>query len=306
MTDSLTPETGTVQGSGLIEVPDLAKALAAFQRELPRIKAAEKVEVKTEKGRYDYSYADLASVSAIVLPLLAKQGLAFTAWPGINSRGQFVLRYMLMHSSGERIEGEYPIKGGNPQAVGSEITYARRYCLLAVSGVYPDDQDDDARAAVASAAAMTPPDPELEEARAKVRGAWQFHYGDLIVPELAQAYNRWSEGGDLWQAAPGELRRYAAYLSALPKEEAGSDPAAAASNQDALDPNPITPRQRGMLFALMGEIGLHDKGAQLTWINKQLGTEYESRTEITATNAKILIDGLQKGIDAPAQSEPAP
>ena len=57
--------------------------------------------------------------------------------------------------------------------------------------------------------------------------------------------------------------------------------------------------QRGLLFKLMGEIGLTDKGEQLRWINNLLHTEYESRSQITAGDAKTLIDGLQKGIDAP-------
>jgi len=288
--------------SDLVEVPNLAAALAAVQRTLPAIGKSEvgKVSGTTKENKafsYEYRYADLASISAKVLPLLASQGLSWTTFPTIDRAG-FVLRYMLLHESGERIEGLYPLgTPGQPQQMGSAITYARRYCLCAVTGVAPDE-DDDGR----SAASVEPPDPELEEARAKVRGAWQFQYGALVTREVAAAYRAYSQGGDLWQAAPGDLRKYAAYLSNLPKEDAGETPSTQAA---APDPAPkMSTGQRGLLFKLMGEIGLHDQGPQLQWINKQLGTEYESRSLITAADAKVLIDGLQKGIDAPP-SEPA-
>ena len=283
----------------------LAAALARVQAQLPRLGKTEtgKVSGETKDGRqfsYEYKYADLSSISDAILPLLGANGLAFTAFPGTGPDGKLSLRYELLHESGEAKVGYYPIGGGTAQQLGSSITYARRYCLCAVTGVAPD-KDDDA-ASVANQQAAAPPDPELEEARAKVRGAWQFHYGDVIVPELAQAYNAYSHGGDLWQASPGDLRKYAAYLSNLPREEAGADPADAASNKPP-GGGPITGRQRGKLFALMGDIGLHDKGAQLTWINQQLQTSYESRTEITFDDANVLIKGLEQGIDAP--SEPA-
>ncbi len=40
----------------------------------------------------------------------------------------------------------FPIKGENPMQLGSGITYARRYALLAVTGVAPEDEDDDGQA----------------------------------------------------------------------------------------------------------------------------------------------------------------
>ena len=280
----------------------LAGALAAFQAELPTVVAREtgKVSGKNKQGEfysYEYSYADLAAVSQAALPLLGKHGLAFTAWPTINDAGRFVLRYELLHKAGEVKVGEYPIVGGNPQATGSEITYARRYCLCAVTGISPD-QDDDAAAATQAKQTEFPTGPsELDTAKQRVYAAWTFQYGEFVQSEVEQAYRAWSEGGNLLSAGPAELRKYAAYLSNLPKEEAGADPADAASNRSDKPEPDMSPRQRGKLFALMGEIGLHDKADQLRWINQQLGTEYESRSSITYANAKVLIDGLQKGID---------
>lgn len=125
----------------------LAEALAAAQAELPRIGKDNTAQVRSEKGQYSYSYADLADVSAAVLPVLARNGLAWTTLPTVLD-GAFVLRYELLHTSGEALRGVYPLPNpGDPQKMGSAITYARRYTLCAVSGVAPDADDDDGQAA---------------------------------------------------------------------------------------------------------------------------------------------------------------
>jgi hypothetical protein len=59
---------------------------------------------------------------------------------------------VLMHSSGEWLSGQYPIKPtkNDPQGIGAAITYARRYSLAAMVGVV-SDEDDDAETAVGRA-----------------------------------------------------------------------------------------------------------------------------------------------------------
>jgi hypothetical protein len=117
----------------------LFKALAQLQADLPKVG-------KAATGQYG-RYADLADVSQRVLPQLGKLGLVFTSRPTIID-GSFVLAYSLVHVSGEREDGIYPLpSGGTPQQMGSAITYARRYCLCAVTGVAPDQDDDDATSA---------------------------------------------------------------------------------------------------------------------------------------------------------------
>lgn len=129
------------------ETAELAAALAAAQAELPEVGKNRTADVKNKEGRflYAYSYADLADVSAAVLPVLGRHGLAFTAFPGHQPDGKFGLRYYLLHSSGASLEGFFEIddKGGM-QLVGGRITYARRYCLCAVTGITADE-DVDAR-----------------------------------------------------------------------------------------------------------------------------------------------------------------
>jgi ERF superfamily len=134
-----------------VQHQSLRAALVAFQAELPKIAKLNEAEVRPKEGRsYTYTYADLADVSEVVLPKLAEHGLSFSAAPTLYE-GNFVLAYRLLHVSDpdDVIAGFYPLPSPNapPQALGSAITYARRYALLAVTGVAPGGDDDDAASA---------------------------------------------------------------------------------------------------------------------------------------------------------------
>lgn len=117
----------------------LAAALAAFQAELPVVEQGSTAKVQTQKGPgYSFKYADLADVSARVLPVLGRHGLAWMTRPTMSD-GAFILVYELRHESGETVEGVYPLPGPTTpaQQLGGAITYARRYALCAVTGVAP-------------------------------------------------------------------------------------------------------------------------------------------------------------------------
>lgn len=128
----------------------LADALAAFQEHLPQVLKGETATVTSEKGSYRYRYADLADVSEAVLPALGRVGLSFSAMPTYVD-GAFQLVYTLAHAgSGEHKTGYWPLPDPareKAQVVGSALTYARRYALLAVTGVAPQGDDDDGKAA---------------------------------------------------------------------------------------------------------------------------------------------------------------
>lgn len=130
------------------ETKNLFAALAAVQAELPHIDKGNVGDIPGKDGKrgYKYKYADLADVSQAILPLLAKHGLAFNSKP-TTVNGEFGLSYKLMHESGEKDEGFVPFgRAGTPQQTGSLITYYRRYCLCAITGAAPDEDDDGAAA----------------------------------------------------------------------------------------------------------------------------------------------------------------
>jgi len=143
---------------GAPRLDKIAAALIAVQAEMPTVAKGRTAQVKSEKGSYSYTYAGLADVAEAVYPILAKHGLAFTALP---ANGQLV--GMLLHSSGQSLTGSLPISGGTPQALGSSITYGRRYLLGCMTGLVTDDDDDGQIAAATPkprAAAKSQPAPE--------------------------------------------------------------------------------------------------------------------------------------------------
>lgn len=121
-------------------------ALVAFQADMPVIPKTHTANVPTKNGgTYSYTYADLADVTAAVIPLLNRHGLVFSACPRATERG-YELVGKLIHVSGATVEGSLPLHGNSPQDIGSALTYARRYLLGCMTGIVTEDDDDGASA----------------------------------------------------------------------------------------------------------------------------------------------------------------
>jgi hypothetical protein len=103
------------------------------------------------------TYADLTAVLGVVKPALAEHGLAVTQCVSVASDGQQELQTVLHHENGEHMPlGCYSIRPmkQDPQSVGSAITYARRYSLMAAFGLSAEDDDGTAASAAPSRATM--------------------------------------------------------------------------------------------------------------------------------------------------------
>ena len=122
----------------------LAAALAAAQAAMPAI-VKDRV-AKIGPGR-EYRYADLATILAIVRPVLGAHGLALTQRTQIRGEA-IVLLTELRHASGEVLDSEYPVAaiGARHQDMGGALTYARRYALCGLVGIAADEDDDGASA----------------------------------------------------------------------------------------------------------------------------------------------------------------
>lgn len=90
-------------------------------------------------------YADLESVWSACRKQLTSNGLSVIQTTQPTKHG-LMLVTTLAHSSGEWIRGYMPIlsKDNSAQAQGSGISYARRYALAALVGVYQTDDDAEA------------------------------------------------------------------------------------------------------------------------------------------------------------------
>jgi len=123
------------------EIAKLVTALAKVQGELRGYRE------DSNNPFFRSKYGDLSSVWAAIRQPLADNGLAVvqTLIDG-NGDNRIRLKTTLAHTSGEWISGVLslrPVKD-DPQAVGSAITYARRYSLAAIVGVAPEDDDGEA------------------------------------------------------------------------------------------------------------------------------------------------------------------
>ncbi len=129
------------------------KALAKLTEALSKVQAIIQGAIKDSQNPYFHaSYADLASVWDACRKPLTDNGLAIIQITRMIE-GKLYLETILSHISGEAISGIYPInpmrqekeKGWvaseDPQALGSALTYARRYALAAIVGVAPEDDD---------------------------------------------------------------------------------------------------------------------------------------------------------------------
>src|SRR4051794_25845207 len=129
----------TIETSPSIE--NLATALGKFQADTHGV-------VKDAANPFFKSrYATLEAVIETARPGLAKVGLAFLQAPKGQVGMTVELETMLMHgSSGEwvRFATVMPLPKADPQGVGSAITYACRYALMAMLGLPPLDDDAEA------------------------------------------------------------------------------------------------------------------------------------------------------------------
>lgn len=130
-------------------IADLAAALVGAQADMPNVPKETMGQVGNAKRRY----ADLATVTETVRPILAKHHLAYVQGCSDGVNGIVTVTTRLMHQSGEWIEDSLSMPSGEgAQAVGSAITYGRRYSLMAVLGLAPDDDDGEAATQAATAA----------------------------------------------------------------------------------------------------------------------------------------------------------
>ena len=117
-------------------ITSLAKALIDFQGRVA------KISKDAKNPFFKSNYASLSNIQDAISKPLAESGLAYSQMPsGVNG-----LSTILVHAeSGEYLMESFimPVsKPNDPQAVGSAITYAKRYALAGVLGLNIDDDDD--------------------------------------------------------------------------------------------------------------------------------------------------------------------
>ena len=99
-------------------------------------------------GSRTYKYLNLATLLKNIKPIFEKHGIAFSqkvTFDGTGDGRQILgtVETVIFDENEQQTVCSYPFfVTGDPQQVGSAITYARRYSLTTVLGIFPDKDDD--------------------------------------------------------------------------------------------------------------------------------------------------------------------
>ena len=156
-------------------------------------------------------YADLASVMDACLPALNANGVAVYQPTIDDDTGRFV-ETILAHESGETIRCRVPliVQKNDMQGYGSAVTYARRYGLMCMAGIAPEDDDGNAAAKAA---------PVVEEAK---RGPTPA----LIACDSLKAADTLDALAAIWRDLPPVVKSDPAVIKAKDARKAELKPSA--------------------------------------------------------------------------------
>jgi hypothetical protein len=139
----------------------IATALAKAQAEMGKaLKQSNNLHFKSK-------YADLGNVMDACLPALNAAGIAVIQPTGEDEYGRYVETVLIHGESGESLTCRVPliVSKNDMQGYGSAVTYGRRYGLMAMAGIAPEDDDGNAAAAAAPKAQhpapKAPPHPTV-------------------------------------------------------------------------------------------------------------------------------------------------
>ena len=121
---------------------NIATALAKAQMEMGKaLKSSSNPHFKSK-------YADLASVMDACMPALNAHGIAVISPTGEDEYGRFVETRFIHGESGEGLSCRVPllVSKNDMQGFGSAVTYGRRYGLMSLAGIAPEDDDGNAAA----------------------------------------------------------------------------------------------------------------------------------------------------------------
>jgi hypothetical protein len=161
-----------------------SQVLLSFYRALGAVQDVAKTE-EADTGRYKYSYAPLGSVLDEVKRACQMFELAITQEP-TQYEGQFSIVTSLIHADGGVLEFEPTVMKmpNDAQALGSAMSYLRRYSLLSIFGIAPED-DDGKAATQAERDAQNAREGNRSQAEKRIRA----HIGALDADEKAMIQN---------------------------------------------------------------------------------------------------------------------
>lgn len=150
-------------------------AFAQMQPDLPVIDRNGRIVIeKNGSVIQSTAFADIADINEAVMPILGKHGFGLSHRSGQSADGKLTVTGILSHKDGHSEETTMTLQHDSTgsknsvQAIGSSMTYGRRYTtlmLLNITSRARQDRDDDGKAAGIGA---TLSDDQLEKLRTEL------------------------------------------------------------------------------------------------------------------------------------------
>lgn len=127
-----------------MENSNLNKKFMQVLNEVPNFSTDETANA----GSRTYKYLNLATLLKNIKPIFEKHDIAFSQKVTFDRTGDGrqtlgTVETIIFDENEQQTVCSYPFfVTGDPQQVGSAITYARRYSLTTVLGIFPDKDDD--------------------------------------------------------------------------------------------------------------------------------------------------------------------
>lgn len=127
-----------------MENSNLNKKFMQVLNEVPNFSTDETANA----GSRTYKYLNLATLLKNIKPIFEKHDIAFSQKVTFDGTGDGrqtlgTVETIIFDENEQQTVCSYPFfVTGDPQQVGSAITYARRYSLTTVLGIFPDKDDD--------------------------------------------------------------------------------------------------------------------------------------------------------------------
>lgn len=127
-----------------METNNLSRKFMQVLNEVPNFSTDETANA----GKRTYKYLSLATLLKNIKPIFERHDIAFSqkvtfANAGDGRQTLGTVETVIFDENEQQTVCSYPFfVTGDPQQVGSAITYARRYSLTTVLGIFPDKDDD--------------------------------------------------------------------------------------------------------------------------------------------------------------------
>jgi hypothetical protein len=177
----------------MLELDKLAPDFVALQAELSP------VDKSADNPFFKSKFAPLPEVRKAMQPILAKHNFGLSVFPAIIrdevGKPQNGLRFILLHASGQYIDGEWLLTPGknDSQGQGADTTYKRRFGEMSITGLVADDDDDGNYASQPRPQASKPAVKPAEKTEADLKRDELREYAKKKNLDLAKVATKFSQ-----------------------------------------------------------------------------------------------------------------